>query len=567
MKKLNVYRTNDKKLVFVSPNASAGWTTLVATPGIYNDFKTLVFERVNKANLVSDFREKITHFFASEAVNFEYSSTNIEDIHDLVLVEDLSSAMYHNLLTEVTPSSMEDTPSLMGSTTLKEHLESIAEQIDFPLQDPKKPSLPQDKYKRDPRKYDAWAHKVMKNKSKRVYSAHVSDTLYEHIKKTNSVFALIVEYIENHTDVVPYSNIMMYGPPASGKTKLVETVARYYDRPFAAITGSPRLEAEEVGGTLSIKVTNNNDDQTLQDEIEGDGQWSLIVSKFLRVAVAGGVLFLDEANNFSPATQLALTSFIDSSVRTLLFQGREYKVHDETIIFAAGNKGTSGIKVNNEAFENRFLPITIDPLSIDEIVSYYMKAHGRKTKKAYTTYVKFFKELDEYFATNHAHDNYGANSRVTVNVRHMDRFLKLSNNPDTFEDNMFLLIRGLMSSTAYTESTARSVYNKHSSQIRNLKDIWFKGEKKQDSDVDNTSLDSLEGMFKDKVELPEDAQEAFDGKSDESSSGDDTLDSVLYGGGLFSGQNTGNQFSKSAYADAVKIANKIKNKSGGNNNG
>ena len=287
------------------------------------------------------------------------------------------------------------------------------------------------------------------------YKPIINDILFEH-KKDTLLFKQVKNYIETQSPLTRYKNIMLIGPPATGKTSLARAIARDMDLPFAKISCNPRMEVEDIGGKLSLKP-----------ESEG-AAWHLFLTKVLKVLQVPGVVVLDEGNNLTPSTQLGLADVLDGEDREIDFHGHTYKVHPNAIVFFCANKMTEGTKYINEAFEDRFYTLYVGPPEMSDIVTFYEKVFPLP-KETLEAYVKMCLAIDRHMEDAHKHDNIGSPDRPRFSLRSMERLLPLLNEEKNFRSTLTGFLRGLFNGPAYGDSTVENTLMKLHKEVEDLR--------------------------------------------------------------------------------------------------
>lgn len=428
MEIMNVYKSNANRIVLVGVNPTSGYTYatyLVSNNGITRE---AIFT-THTSKLFDDF---ITQIFEKPKGKFISTSSRIE------LHEDL------NLMSVIKLFKTRLLKDKANDITLEEYLNANFD-IKFTLKDLDVKTL-NTANKNVLNSNLAWSG--IPDDEKDSFSNYgISDALYNEIVQSD-VFKLITAYIDHVDPVSPYKNILLKGPRAAGKTTLVQAVSRYYNLPYAVMTATARKTSDDIAGMLA---PNDN------------GGWMKEQAYISKVLQAGGVAFIDELNMSNYDFQVGgLNSILDGS-RFFTFYNNAFKVHDQTIFFAAMNEGYQGNKILNESTESRFYPVYMDKLSIQQIASYQSKELGQNYSAYYdfVTYLdNFSKELTTTFAP-FSMSPYPPeiHSRLYSKIFNLSKSL-------SFSFVMEQMTRSLLSDSSYPEEEKNLFINKFASDHR-----------------------------------------------------------------------------------------------------
>ena len=146
--------------------------------------------------------------------------------------------------------------------------------------------------------------------------------------------------------------VLLKGPTGSGKTKLAQSVSKFFNQPMQSVNCSVDLDAESLLGFKTIIQKNGS---TAIDFIEGP---------VIQAMKKGHILYIDEINMARPETLPILHSVLDHRrVLTNPFTGEVIYAHEAFTVISAINEGYVGTSPMNEALKNRFVSFTIPYLS------------------------------------------------------------------------------------------------------------------------------------------------------------------------------------------------------------
>ena len=463
--KARLFRTKKNEIVLVFQNANEGWQFCIfrfLTNG------TLEFITASKVNLTSEIIKHITGIFGKQ--KYAQSTCPTTAFINLVVEEDVSTLL---LKTSVGIYKYDDTD--IKKKTLKKYVSDFANNDELLMED-----IEMQKFKGLPkRKLDdayskaVWASPFLDQNNLGEYDSGVSDELYK-IKLKNKKFQFILDYIEFKNPINKYKNILLSGPAGNGKTTNAEAVAKHYNLPYAALVCDPRMEAEAVGGVITVKA----DDK-------GNSQWIQSMTAFLKVIKAGGVGSLEEISLAPGATQSAWNAMLNGSVRYIVWQGETHFINENTIFFATRNIGYEGNANMNFSFKDRFLKMFIPMPPKEEIVEYLMTMF-KTTDVATKTYVDFCFKLDQYLEDHHKNDDMYSNERPEITLRMLNEVLAIFLNYGEVETPLTEVLRGIFDSPSYTDSTVANVVNVFKKDIDALEKVLF---------VNDSSLSEADDMM------------------------------------------------------------------------
>jgi hypothetical protein len=444
-----IFRTTKDEIVLVFQNANEGWQFCIfrfLTNG------KIEFITTSKPNLTSEILKYLTAIFGQ--VSATTSVCPVSPVINLTIAEDVSKLMLKKGLVPFTYTAVD-----IKGVVLKDYVASIANNPNLVMTDVTKAThkgLPK-------RVYDsvkAWASPFLDQNNLAVYRSAIDDDLYQ-AKKLNTKFQLIVKYLEFVSPINYYKNILLFGPAGGGKTTTAEAIAKHFDLPYATLVCDNRMEAETVGGVITVKATD-----------EGNSQWIQSMTNFLKVLKSAGVGVLDEASLAPGATQSALNGLINGTFRNIVWQGETHTIDREAIIFACTNEGYEGNGQLNFAFEDRFLPLFIPGPTPEEIAEY----QGRRFKlpvKVTREYVNFCYKLDEYIEKHHGTDNMYSAKRPELTLRRINDMLGIMLHMGEIKTPLFEVLRGVFHSPSYSDSTINNLLNAFSNDIAKLEKVLF----------------------------------------------------------------------------------------------
>jgi hypothetical protein len=428
MEIMNVYKSNGNRIVLVGVNPTLGYT--YATYLVSNDtIKREAIYSTPSAKLFDDF---VTDVFDKPKGKFISTSSKIELLDDLNLI-----SVVKLFKTRLLKDKSQD-------LTLEEYLNANFD-IKFELKDLDVKTL-NTINKNALNSNLAWSGILEEEKSS--FSNYgLSDALYNEIVQSDT-FKLITAYIDHIDPVSPYKNILLKGPRAAGKTTLVQAVAKYYNLPYAVMTATARKTSDDIAGMLA---PNEN------------GGWMKEQAYISKVLQAGGVAFIDELNMSNYDFQVGgLNSILDGS-RFFTFYNNAFKVHNQTIFFAAMNEGYQGNKILNESTESRFFPVYMDKLSITQIASYQSKELG-EDYHAYYNFVDYLHTFSQELSTTFAPFSLSPyppeiHSRLFSKIFNLSKTL-------SFSFVMEQMTRSLLSDTCYPEEEKSLFLSKHAGDFK-----------------------------------------------------------------------------------------------------
>ncbi|MFD1928292.1 AAA family ATPase [Sporosarcina siberiensis] len=146
--------------------------------------------------------------------------------------------------------------------------------------------------------------------------------------------------------------VLLKGPTGSGKTKLAQTVSKFFNQPMHSVNCSVDLDAESL---LGFKTIIQKDGVTTIDFVEGP---------VVQAMKKGHILYIDEINMAKSETLPILHSVLDHRrVLTNPFTNEVIVAHEDFTVISAINEGYVGTSPMNEALKNRFVSFTIPYLS------------------------------------------------------------------------------------------------------------------------------------------------------------------------------------------------------------
>mgnify|MGYP000870385837 FL=1 len=444
-----LFRTNNDEIVLVFQNANEGWQFCIfrfLTNG------KIEFITTSKPNLTSEILKYLTAIFGN--ITATTSVCPVSPVINMTIEEDISKLMLKKGLIPFIYTAVD-----IKGVVLSDYVSSIANNPKLVMTDVTN-SAHKGLIKRTYDSKKAWASPFLDQNNLSVYRAPIDDDLYKS-KLLNSKFQLILKYLEFVSPINYYKNVLLFGPAGSGKTTTAEAIAKHFDLPYATLVCDNRMEAETVGGVITVKATN-----------EGNSLWIQSMTNFLKVLKAGGVGVLDEVSLAPGATQSALNGLINGTFRNIVWQGETHTIDRDAIIFAATNEGYEGNGQLNYAFEDRFLPLFIPGPTPDEIASY----QGSRFKlpiKVTKEYVNFCYKLDEYIEKHHGTDNMYSQKRPELTLRRINDMLGLMLHMGEIKTPLFEILRGIFHSPSYSDSTINNILNVFSNNITKLEKVLF----------------------------------------------------------------------------------------------
>lgn len=246
--------------------------------------------------------------------------------------------------------------------------------------------------------YDMISHKPWDNiapEEAENFKVHTNDVLKNAVK--NSVlYKKLMAHLLYNDRATNQKGMAIYGDPGTGKTTAVRVLAEELDLPYAAITGNPAVTIEDLFGFV------------IPNDAAGDPKpWVTQWTNVLKCAQAGGIIVLDEANNFSLAVQIGLNNVVYGAERFITFQNKTFKVHPKTVFVVTTNFREQGNNPMNGAFKDRFEPFEAVEFNAKEYAEYLISLYPTINPKGLQSYVNFmYKAIQDTRATFENQDQY-----------------------------------------------------------------------------------------------------------------------------------------------------------------
>ena len=431
MKQYNLYLTSNKDILVVARNPQTGWQFYSYKNNGHNFYAHFFSENGMNTEVAG---------FLSETFNvdIDFAIQKKYDLSDpyFELVEDLSALKvnYNFLSYKLDNIDCKD-------VTLQDYLTKNFN-VTFDLIEPSI-TMKQSANKNLIDSKLSWS--MIDDKVHHTFNNYgLSDALYNEIKNSDT-FQTIISYINAVDPVSPYKNILLKGPRASGKTTLVQAVAKYYDLPYAVLTATNRKTVDDIGGMLAPN-----------EETTG---WKKEEAQLATVLKSGGVAFIDELNMSTYDFQVGgLNSILDGS-RFFTFYNEAFKVHGQTIFFAAMNEGYQGNMILNESTESRFLPIYMDKITIEKVAQYQSKELAVDYDD-YLSFVSYVDTLSRDLTHTFEEQNTVYPYPPEINPRLVSKIFTMSKT-NSFSTIMPLVIRGILSDPCYDKDLVDRFINKN----------------------------------------------------------------------------------------------------------
>lgn len=176
-------------------------------------------------------------------------------------------------------------------------------------------------------------------------------------------------------------NLLIYGPPGSGKTQAIDALAAFMNIPVYRISGTDKAEDGDIKGKAGI------------DE---HGNFKNIITVARKAIENGGILCIEEYNLMPPALfQGILGQTVVYPYKLLTNEETYVDRHPHCIIALTKNTNTEGTVEQNQAFNNRFtmryFPEQQEDVFINLITRYdtgFGKADKKTAKRLYKVYTK-----------------------------------------------------------------------------------------------------------------------------------------------------------------------------------
>jgi hypothetical protein len=467
MNLLNIYLTNKQELLVVTRHSTLGWQFTV----VKNDGNVLKFVYTTHGSNIYEVTNYLSIIFNSSFTSLsDKSNTNSsvliydESIHgSIILDKDLSVLTVNFNFINYKLSNTD-----LNDKTLEEYMRTKFV-LNFDLNDSSFTSS-QSKNKNILDAQFSWSQ-IDSVKHYAFNNYGLSNALYNEIKNSDT-FQTIISYINAIDPISPYKNILLKGPRASGKTTLVQAVAKYYDLPYAVLTATNRKTVDDIGGMLAPN--------------ESTSGWKKEEAHLATVLKAGGVAFIDELNMSTYDFQVGgLNSILDGS-RFFTFYNESFKVHNQTIFFAAMNEGYQGNMILNESTESRFLPIYMDKISIEKVAEYQSKELNVPYDD-YLSFVSYIDKVSQDISKTFEEQNTVYPYAPEINPRLVSKIFTMSK-LSSFSTVMPQIIRAILSDPCYSRESINKFLEKYKVEFKSMDSKSFF--------VDESFKDDSELIFK-----------------------------------------------------------------------
>lgn len=172
-------------------------------------------------------------------------------------------------------------------------------------------------------------------------------------------------------------NLLLTGPKGSGKNVLADTLAFITNRPLFEMPMHVHADAESLLGKDTFKpvpvereivVGVDKDGKPIKTTvIERQGEVQFNLAQFVISMQIGGVAVLDEINMARPEATAVLHSILDDRKRVDIPGMGLVQAHPAARVIATMNYGYAGTQELNEALSDRFVPLEVPAMTIDEI--------------------------------------------------------------------------------------------------------------------------------------------------------------------------------------------------------
>lgn len=387
-----LYSTNKNQVVVVENNANAGWQHVIFEPILLpnGDIDRIDWITSSKINIAQDVEPLVTALYSKVKRAIPAAAgCPVLASHRAVLAEDLSLALFSDKLPcEVAKYTDKDT----NGTTLKDYVLNVfgypdstgSLTVGFELKDIDVIDQAVSGIFKD---YDINSHDPLSKldpKDLPRLTANVPQILADSVRKSK-LYKDIMNYLKFNDEALNQKGMIIYGVPGTGKTTAMKVVAMDLGLPIAIITGNPASTVEDL---LACIIPN--------DDANNPAHWVTQWTDILKVLEVGGIVVFDEANNFSPAVQIALNNIVYGSDRFATFQGKTFKVHPKTIFVVTTNFGEQGNNPMNGAFKQRFYPIMATEFNAEQYAMYLSNLYPAIDAKALVEYTKFMYAAIDY---------------------------------------------------------------------------------------------------------------------------------------------------------------------------
>lgn len=284
--------------------------------------------------------------------------------------------------------------------------------------------------------------------------------LYDSIEETKDCKKLCA-YLETPNPTSPHKLCVLIGGRGCGKSTLAEHEAVKYNIPLISITGDPSLTIEDLCGSIIP-----NDGST-----GSSTPWITQMSPFLYGYTHGWLIKIDEINNFSAATTIALNDAFYGANRSIKFQGKVYPCHPKTIIIGTTNFGYQGNNPMNEAFFDRFYPFYMTELVEDNYAKFLCKKFSNLEADGVKEYTKFMFKLMVYMEKTFEDQDRFSPATPSVSTRRFPELLALAINSKSLKqplgDLIFAILHGVEDARTKTQGVLAN-FDKEISKVEKL---------------------------------------------------------------------------------------------------
>lgn len=184
-------------------------------------------------------------------------------------------------------------------------------------------------------------------------------------------------------------NLLIYGPPGSGKTQAIDALAAFMNIPVYRISGTDKAEDGDIKGKAGI------------DE---HGNFKNIITVARKAIENGGILCIEEYNLMPPALfQGILGQTVVYPYKLLTNEETYVDRHPHCIIALTKNTNTEGTVEQNQAFNNRFT-MRYFPEQQEEVfvnlITRYDTGFGKADKKTAKMLYKVYTKLADFVASS-----------------------------------------------------------------------------------------------------------------------------------------------------------------------
>ena len=170
-------------------------------------------------------------------------------------------------------------------------------------------------------------------------------------------------------------NILIVGPPGTGKTTFAKALSKAMDRKYERVTVYPGMDAIDIYGDWDYRrqLLAVQSGKKVKDVYTKE---FFIPGPAMKVLIENGVLHVDEVNRADPDIQNALLELAEEKQITIPMLGT---VKGDLQVVATMNEGDVGTTPLSSAFVRRFVRIEFGHPSEENFRKALIKKYGEET--------------------------------------------------------------------------------------------------------------------------------------------------------------------------------------------